>query len=168
VGRQQYRRDPKQATAKRCSACGLEKSVEEFHRNRASYDGRQPHCKECKKAWYAAGGASAIKRNQDARLGTERGKQMHAAAQRRAHYRTRYGITTEEYETLLAEQGGVCAVCGNASAGKRLAIDHNHDTKEVRGLLCRVCNIAVGHIERGDIPLTSFIEYLTRYKITGR
>lgn len=65
--------------------------------------------------------------------------------------RTRYGITVEEYETMLVEQDGRCAICGSAESrgrGGRLSVDHNHETGEVRGLLCQPCNLALGTLEQ--------------------
>jgi len=47
------------------------------------------------------------------------------------------------YEELLASQGGVCAICGSSPKTKRLNIDHDHKTMEVRGLLCHKCNRAL-------------------------
>lgn len=53
----------------------------------------------------------------------------------------KYGITAEQYEQLLEWQGGRCAICGNRPRKKRLAVDHDHRTGEVRGLLCATfCN----------------------------
>jgi Recombination endonuclease VII. len=46
----------------------------------------------------------------------------------------------ELYERLLAEQGGVCAICGNPPKTRRLHVDHDHKTGRVRGLLCYRCN----------------------------
>ena len=61
-----------------------------------------------------------------------------------AYVLDKYGITGEEYELLLAAQGGVCYICRARPVSKRLAVDHDHDlgfTREaVRGLLCRRCN----------------------------
>lgn len=53
-----------------------------------------------------------------------------------SHVRRTYEITPEEYEALLRWQGGRCYICGQLPRSKRLAIDHNHRTDEVRGLLC--------------------------------
>ena len=49
----------------------------------------------------------------------------------------------ELYERLFAEQGGVCAICGNPPKTRRLHIDHEHSTNRVRGLLCFRCNNAL-------------------------
>lgn len=53
-----------------------------------------------------------------------------------------YGITQEQYEEILAEQGGCCAICGKTpdEEGKNLAVDHDHKTMEIYGILCTMCN----------------------------
>lgn len=51
-----------------------------------------------------------------------------------------FGITGEDYARLLEAQNGRCAICGNRPRKLRLAVDHNHATGEVRGLLCKRCN----------------------------
>jgi len=52
----------------------------------------------------------------------------------------RYGITSTEYEKILTSQGGTCAICGRNPRTRRLAVDHDHRTGKVRGLLCWTCN----------------------------
>lgn len=55
--------------------------------------------------------------------------------------RTIFDISPDEYDLILAEQGGVCAICGNTpKPGKRLAVDHDHRSGHIRGLLCYLCN----------------------------
>lgn len=66
---------------------------------------------------------------------------------------------------MLAKQGGVCAICKNpeksCARGYRLAVDHDHATKQVRGLLCVNCNQGLGHF-RDSIPrLQAAIGYLS-------
>lgn len=53
------------------------------------------------------------------------------------------GVTDEQYERLLAAQGGHCALCPNTPKTRRLAVDHEHRTGRVRGLLCHRCNRAL-------------------------
>ena len=65
---------------------------------------------------------------------------------RRCRLRARYGLSTADYDALLIQQDGVCRICKRScSTGKRLAVDHDHGTGAVRGLLCRRCNIGLGH-----------------------
>jgi hypothetical protein len=53
------------------------------------------------------------------------------------------GVTSEQYEAMLAAQGGGCAICGNPPKTRRLDVDHDHRTGKVRGLLCHRCNRAL-------------------------
>jgi hypothetical protein len=84
---------------------------------------------------------------------------------RRHHYhlKSRFGITTEQYQEMLASQNGVCAICHKLNSnGRRLAVDHNHATGEVRGLLCDRCNRLVGTIENNNLILLQAMAYLDR------
>jgi hypothetical protein len=60
--------------------------------------------------------------------------------------RWKYGISVAIYEQMLEDQAGVCGICKEQPFSWRLDVDHNHETGEVRGLLCRKCNMAVGLI----------------------
>ncbi len=62
---------------------------------------------------------------------------------------------------MSAVQGGMCAICGRApKAGKHLHVDHDHDTGEVRGLLCFSCNVGVGNFGNDVDRLERTVEYL--------
>lgn len=73
-----------------------------------------------------------------------------------------YGITIEQYEILLKNQNGGCAICFSptGSNGKRLSVDHNHETGEVRGLLCDDCNTGLGKFKDNPNLLAIAINYL--------
>tara|TARA_B100001059_G_C17453368_1_gene388534 strand:+ start:117 stop:596 length:480 start_codon:yes stop_codon:yes gene_type:complete len=77
-----------------------------------------------------------------------------------------YGLTTTEYDNMLREQNGVCAICGSDNPrGKNVfVIDHNHDTGEVRGLLCDMCNKGIGCLGDNLDKLRSAVLYLERYQ----
>jgi len=60
--------------------------------------------------------------------------------QRGANLKHAYNITLEEYNLILEQQGGKCAMCGRKPNGVRLHVDHDHSTRVVRGLLCWSCN----------------------------
>lgn len=60
----------------------------------------------------------------------------------------KFGLTLEDYDNMLEYQKGVCAICGETnSSGTRLAVDHDHKTDEIRGLLCQRCNTHLGWYE---------------------
>jgi hypothetical protein len=76
-----------------------------------------------------------------------------------------YGISTEEYDQMLLDQNGVCYICNKKPSDKRaLDIDHNHETGEVRGLLCSQHNRAIGLFDDSINLLAKAIEYLSRNK----
>ena len=63
---------------------------------------------------------------------------------------------------MLAAQGGCCAICGTSDTGKRkaFAVDHNHDTGKIRGLLCSNCNTGIGNLRDNVELLERAIDYL--------
>lgn len=85
------------------------------------------------------------------------------AVKRRTVLKTQYGMTPERYDAMLEAQGGVCAICGSAEIrgyGKRLAIDHCHDSKRVRGILCGKCNRGIGCFDHDPERLAAAVAYL--------
>ena len=84
----------------------------------------------------------------------------------RARIKNRYGITWQQYESLYRQQGGVCAICQGVplSPGKRLGVDHDHSTGKVRGLLCGLCNTALGGFREDPSLLRAAIAYLSVYE----
>ena len=76
----------------------------------------------------------------------------------------RFGITPDQYENMMARQGGVCAICGMENEAKNqfyLHIDHCHKTGKVRGLLCGKCNAMLGMARDSVQNLKSAIQYLS-------
>lgn len=80
------------------------------------------------------------------------------------HMRTKFGLNLDDYERMLAAQDGGCAVCGKEPVGKRLHIDHDHDTDEVRGLLCHQCNLALGCVGDDVERLMSLAAYVLSHR----
>jgi Autographiviridae endonuclease VII len=69
---------------------------------------------------------------------------------RENHLKTKYGISLADYEAMLRRQGGVCGICKRKPGKRRLCVDHDHKTGQVRGLLCGRCNSGNGFY--GDDP----------------
>lgn len=82
---------------------------------------------------------------------------------RRYNYRYRYGITVEQYERQLRRQKGVCAICSQPPPpGKRLHVDHDHGSGQVRELLCINCNRGIGIMETPEW-FANALDYLKRH-----
>jgi hypothetical protein len=78
-----------------------------------------------------------------------------------------YGITLTDYEDTLASQGGVCAIClsEKIAEGKGyMHVDHDHETKQVRGILCGSCNTGIGLLGGNAESLLAAYEYLARWE----
>lgn len=72
----------------------------------------------------------------------------------------KYGITVELYDSMLAEQGGVCKICGRSNGKRYMMVDHDHGTGQVRGLLCTNCNCGIGHFCEDRKRLLTAVDYL--------
>jgi hypothetical protein len=85
--------------------------------------------------------------------------------------RNDYGITLKDYDQMLAEQGGVCAVCHRPETHtrnhmdvktneiRRLSVDHDHNTGDARALLCSSCNVALGRMDEDPERIRSLADY---------
>ena len=86
-------------------------------------------------------------------------KTCHADAQMQRNY----GINLSTYNRMFVEQGGVCKICSlpqNSKRNERLAIDHDHLTGQVRGLLCDHCNRGIGLLKDDPRILDRAASYL--------
>ena len=75
-----------------------------------------------------------------------------------------YGLSLEDYNKRLVTQDGVCAICKLPdSTGHSLAVDHSHTTGKIRGLLCKVCNLAIGNFRDNPIIMREAAKYLEEF-----
>ncbi|MEV6346349.1 endonuclease VII domain-containing protein [Actinoplanes sp. NPDC051851] len=125
--------------SKWCPSCEEIKPLAEFTRTKAKRDGYHSYCLPCHTA---KGVASKVR---------------HHGSTREYHLRHRYGIGQAEFDELLAEQGGVCAICGAADPQH---VDHDHRTGWVRGILCFNCNGGLGQFRDDPVLLANAITYL--------
>lgn len=78
-------------------------------------------------------------------------------------FRRKYNISFAEYQVMFEAQKGLCLICDKPSMEK-LAVDHNHDTKVVRGLLCKQCNYALGQFGDDLMRLRGAVKYLEKHQ----
>lgn len=98
---------------------------------------------------------------------TENKKFTPLETHRRSHVKRRYGISYDVCKELFTKQNGKCAICNEKKEDinmNGLHIDHNHKTGKIRELLCRRCNIVLGHIENNLDLLKSMLDYIEKHK----
>jgi len=82
-----------------------------------------------------------------------------------------FGITSEQYQQMLVDQSGVCAICRKAETAihpaskkiRALAVDHDHETSKVRALLCHRCNSILGYVKDSSLWLHAAATYLEKH-----
>ncbi len=158
-----------------CRLCRRWKSHDAFYRAIGTRSGRRTECAACnlayKAARYQANPYPARQRTQDwrrdnperfaatrARFIATGGK---ALADRRSHLKRKFGLTVEEYDAMLEEQGGGCVLCGHPGYAEiALHVDHDHATGRVRGLLCVCCNNGLGQFRENPELLRAAARYV--------
>jgi hypothetical protein len=142
---------PENITFKRCTRCGEIKQSAAFFFKEDTSDHLSSYCKKCHKSYK--------KENYNAKV------------IKGYHLSRVYKITLEDYQEIFKAQGGVCAICHNpetivdAKNGltRDLAVDHDHRTGRVRGLLCRRCNQAIGLLNEDRNLLQRMIDYISSF-----
>lgn len=143
---------------KRCSCCKVEKPIEEFPIDRSKRDGFFHKCKKCL--------AAADRR----RYGRTRDKQISQARRWNTNNPDRYkdiqlqlhyGISLADYNEMLKDQDGVCAICRKPDK-RALSVDHCHTTNAIRGLLCGGCNRALGILDDDVNRVSAMVNYLRK------
>lgn len=163
-------------TGRECTKCRVYKLWAAFYPGSGDH-GHSAQCKECLKAakrarW--AANENGIKEREKANFVARKDDYERWYLNRQL---AKYGLTVERYEELLAEQGGLCAVCRKVEvkispAGKvlRFAVDHDHACCAqagscgscVRGLLCASCNTLLGKVEALPESVQSIVAYLAK------
>ena len=84
---------------------------------------------------------------------------------RRGSLKRNYGITLEQARSLYAAQGGKCALCLSPVPfdGRGRAIDHDHETGKVRGILCQPCNQALGWLSKLPCSYKAWVARVASY-----
>lgn len=144
---------------KLCSRCGVAKSLADFYPAKGMRDGHRSECKSCnralKRARYAADPDKYIRMvRRWQRENPERMREYRQdrnarpevkRKQRDMYYRRTYGVSADDIDEMLEAQSGTCAIC--RVRPERLAsmhVDHDHERRHLRGLLCSSCNHGLG------------------------
>lgn len=128
---------------KLCSKCGV--LTTRFGVATKNRDGLRSQCKDCD----SADSRKHRKENPDAHLGYK--------------LKERYGISLDEYNYMLLEQGGTCAMCPATALDEVMCVDHNHATGDVRAILCKPCNTMLGMAKDSTERLQAGIDYLEEH-----
>ena len=135
---------------KACSKCKIEKPIASFAFHKHTKDRRRHECRDCIGVWRRAH------------------RKMQGPQYDKKHALKRfYKITIEDFEAMMEAQKGLCAICKTDKPGGRwniLCVDHDHETKQVRGLLCQNCNQGLGFFKDNVKSLASAIQYLSSSK----
>lgn len=152
---------------KTCTKCKEEKPLDAFSSSSRCKDRVRGQCKPCRVK------QEALRQ----RLNPEKGRSRQLAyrrnnlekvkcIERASRLRMKYGLTLGEYDKLFAAQLGQCAVCGTGPSGDspNFDVDHDHVTGKVRGLLCRSCNLGLGHFKDDPVLTQLATNYLRSHK----
>lgn len=138
--------------AKTCCKCKAEypATTEYFYANKTIKSGLSRQCKKCS--------------NQASRVYHSQHPEKCKENTRNSLLKRLYGISIADYNKMFAKQNGCCAICGRhqTELKQRLAIDHDHKTKEIRGLLCNSCNAVLGSVFENVTILNVAIHYLSK------
>jgi hypothetical protein len=131
--------------SKVCQLCGLNKPLEDYHKNKQIKDGKHTICKNCN-----------LQKSKRWRIeNPEKAKTL--------NYRKKYNLTYEQVGELKSSCGYKCEICGIEEAKSprgNLFVDHCHETGEVRGILCLNCNNLLGSAKDNLEVLLNAIKYL--------
>lgn len=152
---------------KKCPDCQETKPLSAFCKNKATKDGKNTYCRLCcgaKGKKFRAKDPVAHKAS--AKASRAKRKEQDWALQ----IKRTYGCTLEQYQGMFAAQEGKCRGCfkHQSELSKRLCVDHDHGTLEIRGLLCFDCNTALGRAKDSPETLRNLAIYLENNELTSK
>lgn len=158
------RNDARKPFRSLCKVCASEKRKLYKKNNRDKthqyYENNKDHINKKNKEWSTE--------NRDSFLANKRQYYEDNKSTFKEYWLNRtFNMTQQDYDCMLLLQGGSCAICkeketavNKSGSVKRLAVDHDHQTGVIRGLLCHRCNLALGHFKDSTSILLAAISYL--------
>jgi hypothetical protein len=148
---------------KYCPKCEKIKDLDEFSTMKKR-SGIASHCRECNR--------EMLKIYYSTDEGKKMGKERYIRDKiklKDSVLKREFGISLDEYNVILKNQGSGCAICGRTKEknGKMLAVDHDHETKKNRSILCASCNLVIGFIEKNNFDIEKIKEYINKHKINN-
>lgn len=164
---------------KSCSKCKILKAHTDFSKHARHADGLNSQCKSCvsahKKTAEYREQSRISKRKNYQRPEIKESCRKRAEKFRKSEFgklyvvddalRRTYGINLDRYNKMFSDQNGCCAICSKHQSefSKRLHVDHDHDTGEIRDLLCHHCNTSLGGFGEDVELMKKAIDYLTKH-----
>lgn len=154
---------------RKCIKCLREKPRSEFYRQPRRKDGLFPYCRQCSNRQSTLWRQNNPDKDKVIR---QRTAAKHPFGPRASQMKSNYGLDREQYESMLREQDGKCAIpsCGKTLISRFAAkqnspkfvacVDHDHSNGRVRGLLCNRCNYVVGCVEKHSSIVVDARRYL--------
>lgn len=144
---------------KLCRKCEQLKEETEFAL-RGAGKRRNDECKKCYNATAKRRYRSSPEQLQKNRADAKAYRDAHPDLYRDSKLRTTFGIGLSDYNDMLSQQNGRCAICKRLPGKRRLGVDHDHKTGKVRGLLCGPCNVILGFVDDNPEALLDAMFYL--------
>ena len=165
---------------KECCNCKRVLDVNNYHKSSKSRDGFSSRCRSCesdrKKVAKEKDPELALRKREQHKVWYRKNKEYkdlqnktwreeNKSKFRSSNLKRRFGITHEQFEDILKTQDNKCAICGvdQDVCGKYLCIDHDHETGKIRGLLCDLCNRALGQFQDNLEVLKKAVEYKEKH-----
>lgn len=146
-----------------CKVCKRKLSIEKFREAKGCVDGHRGDCIVCQNK---RSNEHYWNNSQEILIKERENRIADPDVYRAKKLKKLYGITLDQYNKVFEQQGGVCKVCGRPETAtrndklKHLAVDHNHNTGRVRGLLCAGCNTALGYLSENPVVIKSLLDYI--------
>lgn len=146
-----------------CNTCNKELPLEKFAKDKSKKAGIRGRCKECQAAYWRSWRASNPEvARASAKAWKDRNPEKVAASGRKRYY----GIDNAQFLAMGEAQSWKCEIC-KISITDNACVDHDHETNQIRSLLCRRCNSGLGMFSDDQETLQRAANYLKLWRQNG-
>lgn len=148
-----------------CVGCKISKELNLFSKDKSKLDGYQTYCKACVHLYhqeYYTRPEVKIRHNKRTNKFYHEHKDRYRQYARKSELKSLYGLTTKVYNEMRIKQEYKCLICDSheTTLKYQLCVDHCHQTNQIRGLLCKSCNLMIGNAKDSFRILEKAAEYL--------